>query len=305
MKVFVAGATGVAGRAAIRALIADGHDVTGLARTDEKAAELGRAGAQAARVDLFGDDLEGAVRGHDAVVNLATRIPTPERALLPGAWKENDRIRREGSRNLVDAALAAGARIYVQESLGFVYRDSGDEWIDEDAPMDVPSYAATVLDAEAETDRFRSVGTGVVLRFAQFYAAGTPHTTTVVGTARKGLSPFFGPPEAFSSMIHADDVGTAVAAALRAPSGIYNIVDNEPLRRRELGDILAAALGAGSLKTIPPPLAAVGGSKIRLLMRSQRLSNRRFREATGWNPSVPTAREGLVRVVHEMGGSDG
>ena len=116
MKVFVSGATGVVGRPAVRLLVAAGHSVTAAARGPEKAALLSSLGATPVIVDLFDPAaVRAAVAGHDAVVNLATHIPATSRAAMPGAWAENDRIRREVSRNLVDAALATGATRYVQK----------------------------------------------------------------------------------------------------------------------------------------------------------------------------------------------
>ena len=116
MKVFVSGATGVVGRRAVRLLAEAGHEVTAMARTDEKARLVEGLGATAVRVSLFDRPaLERVIAGHDVVVNLATSIPSVARMASPKAWEANDRIRTEGSRILVDAALAAGARRYIQE----------------------------------------------------------------------------------------------------------------------------------------------------------------------------------------------
>src|SRR5580765_982765 len=110
MRVFVAGATGVLGRRAIPALVAAGHAVTAVVRSPAKAALARSLGATPVEVSLFDPDaLRAAVAGHDAVCNLATHIPPLTRAADPRAWDENNRIRTDGSRNLVDAALAAGA----------------------------------------------------------------------------------------------------------------------------------------------------------------------------------------------------
>ena len=110
MRVFVAGATGVVGRRAVPALVAAGHTVTAVVRSPAKA-ELARSmGAVPVEVDLSGPDaLRAAVACHDAVCNLATHIPPLARGAEASAWDENTRIRTEASRNLVDAALAAGA----------------------------------------------------------------------------------------------------------------------------------------------------------------------------------------------------
>ena len=139
-KIFVAGATGVLGRRAVKQLVEAGHDVTGVARTPEKAELVRSLGATPVTVDLFdAGAVKEAVAGHDVVMNLATHIPPLSKAPLPGAWNENNRIRSEASRNLVDAALAAGAARYIQEAIAFMYPDSGDAWIDEDKPLDVPA----------------------------------------------------------------------------------------------------------------------------------------------------------------------
>src|SRR5437868_15346780 len=121
MRVFVAGATGVLGRRAILALVAGGHAVTAVVRSPAKAALARSLGATPVEGGLFDPDaLRAAVAGHDAVCNLATHIPPLTHAAGPGAWDENTRIRSEGARNLVDAALAAGASVYVQESIAFL-----------------------------------------------------------------------------------------------------------------------------------------------------------------------------------------
>lgn len=302
MKVFVAGATGVAGRRAVAQLLAAGHDVTAVGRGSAKTALLRGLGAKAVHVDLFDPgDVTRAVGGHDAIVNLATKIPSVERALLPGAWKENDKIRREVSRNLVDAALALQVQRYVQESLGFVYADGDDDWLDEDAPLDVPPHALSVLDAEEQAHRFTQAGrTGVVLRFGQFYAPDAAHTRTMIQTARRGLAPFVGPDQGFVPLIHADDVAAAVVAALDLREGTYNVVDDEPTRRGELNEAIRGAIGGRRLRSIPDRAAALGGKKVRMLMRSQRVSNRRFRSATRWNPAFSNAREGLAQVVRDV-----
>src|SRR6476661_7349655 len=131
MRVFVAGATGVLGRRAVARLVAAGHQVTGIARSPEKAAQLETLGAAPVGVDLFDPDgLRVAVAGHDAVVNLATHIPPLRDMARLSTWAENERIRRDASGHLVDAAIAAGARVFVQESLAFMYGEHGAEWID-------------------------------------------------------------------------------------------------------------------------------------------------------------------------------
>jgi nucleoside-diphosphate-sugar epimerase len=301
MKVFVAGATGVLGRRAVKLLCDTGHAVTAVARTPEKADLVERAGATAVAVGLFDPEgLRQAVVGNEVVVNLATKIPSMGRSGLPGAWSENNRIRSEGSRNLVDAALATGAVRYVQESFAPAYPDRGEDWIDEDTPLEPAPYARTVLDAEAQTRRFTEAGgVGVVLRFGLFYGPDGIHAETILKSARRGYAPVIGSPGAFTSSIEIDDAASAVVAALQAPAGAYNIVDDEPLTRAEFAAALARAVGRERLKMVPAWIARLGGSKTGMLMRSQRMSNRRFKDATGWSPAYPSAREGWPAVVSQ------
>lgn len=304
MNVLLAGATGVIGRRAVTLLVDGGHTVTAVARSPDKAALVERLGATAAAVDLFDPDaVRRAVAGHDVVVNLATKIPSIAGAGLPGAWRENDRIRSEASRNLVDAALASGASRYVQESFAPIYPDRGDEWIDEDVPVEPAGYARTTVEAERQAARFTDAGRiGIVLRFGLFYGPDGSHAEATFKLARRGFAAVIGPPAAYMSSITMDDVASAVTAVLSAPAGIYNVVDDEPLTRRDFVDALARAVGRKRLRTTPTGLAKLGGSKMKMLMRSQRMSNRRLKVATGWTPVYPSAREGWPAIVAERAG---
>ncbi|HEU5149741.1 MAG TPA: NAD-dependent epimerase/dehydratase family protein [Iamia sp.] len=297
MKVFLAGGTGVVGTRALPALVAAGHEVTAVARGPEKAALVERLGGTPVSVDLFDPPgLATAVAGHEVVVDLATAIPPLARSARKTAWALNDRLRREASRHLVDAALAAGAGRYVQESICFPYLDAGDRWIDEDSPVDHDSWGfGGAGEAERQTARFTADsdgGAGVVLRFAQFYAAGSSHTITMSRALRYRLNPFVGDPDGYVSQIHAADAGSAVAAALTAPAGIYNIVDDEPLVRREAGPAAAAAMGLKPPRTLPGWVWKASPPTAKAVMRSLRISHDRFTAATGWTPTHPSIRTG-------------
>lgn len=304
MRLFLAGGTGVLGRRVLLGLVAAGHEVTAVARSPEKAASVRAAGATPVTVDLFDPAaVRDAVARHEVVVNLATHIPPVVRAALPGAWKENERIRTEASTYLVDAALAAGARRFIQEALAFIYVDAGDEWVDEDSAVDGGSFNQGVHTAEAQVARFAAVGgAGVVLRFGLFHASDSDQTRQALRLARRGMAMTVGRPDAYLSIIELDDAASAVTAALDAPAGVYNVVDDQPLTRREHAAALAAALGRARPLRLPPLMAAkVGGSKTALLARSQRVRNDRFKAATGWSPASTSAREAWAKIVREAG----
>jgi nucleoside-diphosphate-sugar epimerase len=305
MKVFVTGATGVVGRRAVPLLVQAGHEVTAVARTPEKAAAMERAGARPVRVDLF--DAEGvrrAVAGHDTVVNLATHIPrSTTRMMLPWAWRENDRIRREASAVLVDAALAAGATRFVQESFAPMYPDLGDEWIDEAVPPNPARYNRSTLDAERSAARFgHAGGTPVVLRYAGFYGPDAAHVPDLIRFTKRGMMALPGRPEAYFSSISHDDAASAVVAALGVEGGIYNVADDEPMRRRDFFAVVAEGLGVPPPRPQPAWMSRLMGSLGELLSRSLRISNRRFRESSGWSPRHRSLREGWPALLAEMRG---
>jgi len=302
VKIFVSGATGVIGRRAVPQLRAIGHDVTAMARSPAKADALRKLGARPVTTDLFDKPaLFEAVAGHETVINLATHMPSLNlSAFMPGAWAENDRVRKLGSANLVDASIAGGVRLFVQESFAPAYPDCGDRWIDETVAIEPARYNRTILDAERSAHRFtRYGGTGIVLRFGAFYGPDATQLADLIRSIRKGWVPIPGRPEAFFSSISHDDAAMAVVATLQAGAGTYNVVDDEPLRRREYFDSLAQALGVGPPKIPPHWLANLFGSLGRLLARSQRVSNRKLREETSWRPKYPSVREGWAPTVQE------
>ena len=309
MDVFVTGGTGALGQPVVQRLVAAGHRVRGLARTERAAETLRRLGAEPVRVDLFdAAGLRAAVAGADAVLHLATCIPPPTGMRKRGAWEENDRIRREGTRNLVDAGLAAGVRTFIYPSVVLAYPDRGDAWIDASstAPHPVSDVVQSTLEAEAEVARFTAQGRrGVVLRMGQFYGPD-PLSRELVKAARRGISGLPGGDEAYLSFIWIEDAAEAVIAALddQAPAGTYDVVDDEPIRRRDARAALAHAVGRSRLWRIPGLVQRLlAGRQTRLVSLSLRVSNRRFREVSGWSPSVPNARVGWLRLATELAGT--
>ena len=303
MRIFVTGATGVVGRRAVPLLLAAGHQVTAVGRSAEGRDALRRLGAAPVALDLFdAEAVRRAVAGHEAVINLATHLPVGMRMFLPGAWRENDRVRRLASATLADAALAAGAGRFVQESFAPVYPDSGDRWIDEATPIRPAQYNRSVADAEAAAGRFaRGGGAGVVLRFALFYGPDAGQTRDLIGYVRRGWAPIPGAPDSYISSVSHDDAATAVVAALGVPAGAYNVADDEPLRRREYFDSLAAALGVAPPRIAPAWTARLLGSLGETLTRSLRLANGKLRAAGGWAPRYPSVREGWRAVLEALG----
>jgi len=305
VRVLVTGATGVVGRLVVPQLLRSGYRVTAIGRTAEKRVELSELGAEAVALDIF--DLEAArhaMAGHDAVINLATHMPPSSfRMFLPGAWRENDRVRREGSAVLVHAALHEGVSRFVQESFAPAYEDGGARWIDEQWPQRPARYTRTVLDAERSAAQFTAAGgVGVVLRFAGFYGPDAL-LRDMVGLVRRGWGPLPGRRDAYWSSVSHEDAASAAVAALDVPAGTYNVCDDEPLTRREWADALAEAAGARRPRLPPGWIASFGGI-IELLSRSQRMTNAKLKAASGWTPHWRSAREGLRSAVRTLYSDD-
>lgn len=302
MKVFVVGGTGAIGGHAVPALVRAGHEITALARTPEKAAWLREQGATPVAASIFEPAaLASAFGGHEAVVNLASAIPPPSQFMRTTAWAANDHVRTAGSAAIAEAAVAAGIARLVQESVAMLYRDRGDIWIDEDWPTDRYPMAEANHVAEASARRFSGAGgAAVVLRFGWFYGPGATHSEEFLALARRRLCVVLGPPASYLSSLHVADGGAAVAAALAVPAGTYNVVDDEPLTRRAWAEALVAAAGKRVVLRIPGRLALLLGDRSTALTRSLRVSNARFRDAAGWAPRYPSAREGWLATAHDL-----
>ena len=253
-EIVITGSTGVIGRRAVRELLAAGHRVTGVTRSARGRERLESLGARAVEADVFDEaSLRRAFDGADAVVNLLTHVPSADRMADPSAWEENDRVRTEASAAIARAAQAAGVQRLVQESIAFVYADGGDAWLDEDAPVAGGGVTTTALTAERNARELFD-GDTVVLRFGLFMGPDSGSTQAALEAARGGASIAIGPPGAYRPTLWLDDAAAAIAAALRAPAGTYNVADADPPTNAEIDAALAAAVGVAG----PAPAGAAG-----------------------------------------------
>jgi len=308
MKIFVTGATGVLGNAVVPRLLADGHVVYALSRSQANQEVLERLGAKPVPADLFdGQALVQALTGceAEAILHLATSIPPTMQVGRRKAWQENDRIRREGARALVEAALAAGTvSTFIYPSYALVYPESGDRWIDaETTPVQPAVNLSSTLDAEAEVARFAGTERrGISLRMGSLYGP-EPSSWQLLRYARRGIAAF--PPgalDAYLPQIWVPDAASALVTALTqpVPSGVYDIVDDDPLTRGEVFAAMAQAVGRQHLWRPPAVLMRMmTGVVYDAVSRSLRISNRRFKAVSHWNPSVPNARMGWSRLGEE------
>jgi nucleoside-diphosphate-sugar epimerase len=301
MRIFVTGGTGAIGRHALPALVSEGHQVVALARSRAKADEIRAHGATPADVSIFDrDGLTAAFAGHDAVLNLATALPPTKSAMRVSAWAPCERLRTEGSAAVVDAAIAAHVPRLLQESVVMIYADGGSAWLDEDAPVDRYPIARGNHAAEASARRFADAGgIATVLRFGLFYGPGSVQSDEFLALARRHVGFMPGRRDSYLSSIHLADAGAAVVSGLVAPSGTYNVVDDEPLTKSGYAQAVADAVATQPWLRVPGRLGYLLGDRLTSLTRSVRASNRRFSEATGWRPRYPSAREGYQATVRD------
>jgi nucleoside-diphosphate-sugar epimerase len=287
--IVITGSTGVIGRRVVRELLAAGHRVTGVTRSASGRERLESLGARAVEADVFDEaSLRRAFDGADAVVNVLTHVPSPDRIADPSAWEENDRLRSEASAAIARGARAVGVQRLVQESIAFVYADGGDAWLDEDAPVAGGGVATAPLIAERNARELFD-GDSVVLRFGQLVGPDSESALATLEAARGGASTATGPPGAYRPTLWLDDAATAIAAALRVPAGTYNVADTDPATNAEIDAALAATVGVQALRPRTPQDVPQG--------RSLRVSNHRLREASRWAPSLRAGTDGWGRIA--------
>ncbi len=303
MKIFVAGGTGVLGRASVKALVEAGHEVRATARTSSKADAVRNLGAEPIQVDLYDPkEVRQAVAGSEAILRLTTKIPPIAKMRNRAAWQETNLLRTEGARILVDAGIAEGVQVYVHESVAFVYADAGTRWITEDAPTDdgESEILRSALDGEKEAARFsESGGRGIVLRFGGFYGPESTVTADMISMMRRRLLVQPGSGAHYVSSIYIPDAGAAVLGSLNLPAGTYNVVDENPVSFKDYLHTLADAVHVPKPFRFPGALgkATFGGGVWSYLSRSLRVSNARFKKGSGWKPSVPSVAEGWPLVA--------
>jgi nucleoside-diphosphate-sugar epimerase len=275
MRIFVAGASGVIGRRAIGLLVGQGHQVTGLTRHPDSLQELG---AQTAVADVYdAEALTSAVRAAqpDVVMHQLTDLSGGSRAA-------NARIREVGTRNLVDAALAAGVRRVIAQSIAWAY-EPGSTPATEEVPLDLHSDSArlgTVSGVASLESTVQEAPEWVVLRYGMLYGPSTWYTTGGL-MAQPGL---LSANADVTSFVHVDDAATAAVAALEWPSGAVNICDDEPAAGYDWVPVFCQAVGA------PEP----SRSDSERTGWARGADNQYARKHLNWTPQWPSWRDGFV-----------
>jgi nucleoside-diphosphate-sugar epimerase len=320
MRVFVAGATGALGVPLVRRLVATGHEVTGLTRSGTKTTLVRDLGATPAVADALDAAALGAAIAEsapDVVVHALTALPK-RGPLRISELAATDRVRIRGTANLIEAAVAAGARRLVAESVALVYGDTGETVATEARAARAPHPALqrsmdAVTSLEDQVLGASRAGRieGVVLRFGIFYGPGVASTDFMLRTLRRRMFPLLGGGRSVGSWIHVDDAAAATAAALARgrPGEIYNVVDDEPATLRDFVTELTRVVGAPSPFSVPAWVARLLGPLPATLATIRlRVSNAKAKQELGWAPVYPTYREGMRTLAvpsDRRGGSAG
>ena len=283
MRIFLAGVMGVIGRRLAPLLVDRGHSVTGLVRRDADALAAS-LGAEAVRGDVF--DADGVRR---AMALAAPNVVMHQLTDLKGGnFRANSEMRITGTRNLVDAALAAGVRRVVAQSIAWAY-----------VPGDSAALETEHFDIEAEGPRGQTVAgvlaversaavapEWVTLRYGMLYGPDTWFASDGerAAVARAGR---LAADADVTSFVHVDDAARAAVAALAWPTGAVNVCDDDPAAGREWVPAFCAAVGA------PEPVPASGGERHGW---ARGADNGHARKELNWTPAWPSWREGFAAL---------
>jgi nucleoside-diphosphate-sugar epimerase len=314
MRILVAGATGAIGRPLVSLLVSAGHSVTGLTRTPSKVETIRKLGAEPAVADgLDADALRAAVRSAkpDVIVHQMTDLAgASDLRHFDRVFAVSNRLRTEGTENLMAAARDAGVRRFIAQSFcGWPYARTGGTVKSETDPLDPdpPQQFRRTLDAIQYLEDVVTKSTapeGIVLRYGGFYGPGTGvFESSMVEQVRHRRAPIIGDGGGWWSFIHVEDAAQATLLAIERgkPGNIYNIVDDEPAPAREWLPELARKLGAKPPFHVPAWMARIlAGEHLVLMMTQGRAgSNAKAKGELGWQPLRRSWRQGFTEVVRQ------
>lgn len=304
MRVFLAGATGAIGRPLLAQLLAAGHHVTGMTRSAAKAQSLRATGAEPVVCEaLDAAALQAAVLDArpDAVIHELTAIPQRlDPRKIQRDFALTNRLRTDGTRNLVAAARAAGVDRILAQSVAFLYEPTGGakpHGEDDALYRSPPKAFRATFEATVQLERQVLDAGGTVLRYGYFYGPGTALAKdgSLAEQARKRQLPIVGKGGGVWPFVHVEDAAVATVAALAGPAGVYNVVDDEPAPVREWIPAFCETVGAPRPMRVPKVLAklAAGNYGVLVMTKAEGASNAKAKRELGWQPRYASWREGF------------
>jgi nucleoside-diphosphate-sugar epimerase len=307
MRVFVAGATGAIGRQLVPRLVAAGHEVHGMTRSESKKALLDELGAVPVVADALDPEQVAeavALAQPEVIVHELTAISALDMRHFDRAFALTNRLRTEGTDHLLAAGQAVGVKRFVAQSyFAFYERDGGMVKTEED-PTDL-SPAREMRETVAAIRHLEEAvlgapwTEGIVLRYGAFYGPGTSMAPGGEATelVRKRKFPLAGDGGGVWSFIHIADAAEATVAAVeRGRRGVYNVVDDEPAPVADWLPELAHLIGAKAPMRVPRLVGRVFAGEAGLVMMTELrgASNEKAKRELGWRPAHPSWREGFA-----------
>jgi nucleoside-diphosphate-sugar epimerase len=311
MKVFVAGGAGALGARLVPKLVAAGHEVVATTRSPRKAEEVGGLGARGMVMD--GLDPASVIAAVEAarpevIVHEMTALAELEGQSdmrhFDRSFAMTNRLRSEGTDNLLAAAARVGARRFVNQSYAaWPYARSGGPVKSEEDPLD-PAPPAEQRQSLAAIEHLEQATLaapleGLVLRYGAFYGPGTGEP--IFGElAHKRRLPVVGDGGGVWTFVHIDDAAAATASAVeRGAPGVYNVVDDEPARTAEWIPALAAEVGAKPPRHVPKWLGRLAAGEVgaSMMCEIRGASNAKAKRELGWEPGHPSWRGVLGTVT--------
>jgi len=299
MNVFIAGGTGAIGRFLVPLLVSAGHKVVALTRSADRSSQLAQVGAVPVVGDVFDQaELSRLVAESEAevVIHQLTAFGTK----VGDPYAETIRVRIEGTRNLVAAARAARVRRFIAQSISFMCSPFGEGLTDEQTPLylDARPAVRALAEAIASLERQTLEVGGTVLRYGWFYGPGTSYDPqgTIPTALRKGALPIVGTGAGTYSFINLRDAAAATMRVLaHEATGIYNIVDDSPVRLREWLPVAARLLDAPAPGQMDEAVARqqLGDMRVYYMNEQRGASNAKAKRTFNWQPAFPSWRAGF------------
>jgi nucleoside-diphosphate-sugar epimerase len=307
MKVFVAGATGAIGQQLVPRLVAAGHEVHGMTRSESKRElvwDLGAVPVVADALDPSAVAEAVATARPDVIVHQLTAISAVDMRHFDREFALTNRLRTEGTDHLLSAGQAVGVKRFVAQSYFGGYARTGGAVKAEDDPLD-PTPAREMRETAAairhlEDAVLRAGWTeGIVLRYGGFYGPGTSMASDGEQSVlvRRRKYPIVGDGGGVWSFIHVADAAEATVAAVdRGTRGIYNVVDDDPAPVAEWLPAMARELGAKHPMRVPRIVGRVFGGEAGVVMMTEvrGASNAKAKRELDWSPAHPSWRQGLT-----------
>jgi nucleoside-diphosphate-sugar epimerase len=298
VRIFVAGASSAIGRPLLRQLREHGHAVVGMTRSKPEAVrELGAEPVVADALDAAAVRLAVEQAKPDVVVNELTDLSAPMNPRKMDEWLAGtNRLRRDGTKHLAEAAAAVGAQKFISQSIAFAYTPEPGLKTEESPLVGAAGGDMGSAVAALEQTTLAAPG-GIVLRYGFFYGPGTGYHRDgeQADRIRRRRMPVIGGGRGRFPFIHIDDAASATVAAIQhgAP-GVYNIVDDEPAESREWIPYVAKILGAKKPWQVPLFVARVAaGPTARRATQLQPVSNAKAKMELKWHPRWASWREGF------------